>query len=35
MLSKSGNPTMTQVSAIFAAIERELKVEVRAPVAMA
>lgn len=35
MLSKSGNPTMTNVSAIFAAIERALKVEVRAQVVMA
>lgn len=31
MLSKSGNPTMSNVSAIFAAIKRALKVEVRAP----
>jgi len=35
MLSKSGNPTMTNVSAIFAAIKRALKVEVRAQVVMA
>ena len=35
MLSKSGNPTMTHVSAIFAAIKRALKVEVRAQVVMA
>jgi DNA-binding phage protein len=35
MLSKSGNPTMTKVSAIFAAIKRALKVEVRAQVVMA
>ncbi|HRA77580.1 MAG TPA: transcriptional regulator [Burkholderiaceae bacterium] len=35
MLSKSGNPTMTNVSAIFAAIKRALKVEVRALVVMA
>lgn len=35
MLSKSGNPTMTNVSAIFAAINRALKVEVRAQVVMA
>lgn len=35
MLSKSGNPTMTNVPAIFAAIKRALKVEVRAQVVMA
>jgi DNA-binding phage protein len=35
MLSESGNPTMTDVSAIFAAIKRALKVEVRAQVVMA
>ena len=35
MLSKSGNPTMSNVSAIFAAIKRALKVEVRARVVMA
>ena len=35
MLSKSGNPTMTNVSAIFAAIKRALKVEVRTQVMMA
>ncbi|MFN7642202.1 MAG: hypothetical protein ACK5PW_03795 [Burkholderiales bacterium] len=35
MLSKSGNPTMSNVSAIFAAIKRALKVEVRAQVEMA
>ena len=35
MLSKSGNQTMTNVSAIFAAIKRALKVEVRAQVVMA
>ena len=35
MLSKSGNPTMSNVSAIFAAIKRVLKVEVRAQVVMA
>ena len=35
MLSKSGNPTMTNVSAIFAAIKRALKVEVRTQVVMA
>lgn len=35
MLSKSGNPTMSNVSAIFATIQRALKVEVRAQVVMA
>jgi len=35
MLSKSGNPTLSNVSAIFAAIKRALKVEVRAPVVTA
>jgi glucose-6-phosphate 1-dehydrogenase len=35
MLSKSGNLTMNNVSAIFAAIKRALKVEVRAQVVMA
>jgi DNA-binding phage protein len=35
MLSKSGNPTMSNVSAIFAAIKRALKVEVRAQDVMA
>ena len=35
MLSKSGNPTMSNVSAIFAAIKCALKVEVRARVVMA
>lgn len=35
MQSKSGNPTLTNVSAIFAAIKRALKVEVRAQVVMA
>ena len=35
MLSKSGNPTTSNVSAIFAAIKRALKVEVRARVVMA
>ena len=29
MLSKSGNPTMSNISAVFAAITRRLKVEVR------
>jgi hypothetical protein len=35
MLPKSGDPIMTNVSAIFAAIERALKVGVRAQVVMA
>ena len=35
MLSQSGNPTMSNVSAIFAAIQRALKVEVRAQVVLA
>ncbi len=35
MLSKSGNPAMTNASAIFAAIKRALNVEVRAQVVMA
>ncbi len=33
--ASSGNPAMTNVSAIFAAIKRALKAEVRAQVAMA
>lgn len=32
MLSSSGNPTMRNASAIFAAIKRALKVEVRAQI---
>ena len=35
MLSKSGNPTMSNISAIFAAIKRALKVEIRTSVVMA
>jgi DNA-binding phage protein len=35
MLSKSGNPTMSDISAVFAAIKRALKVEVRMQVVMA
>ena len=35
MLSRSGNPTMSNMSAIFAAIKRALKVEVRARVVVA
>lgn len=34
MLSRSGNPTMSNISAIFAAIKRALKVEVRTQVVM-
>ncbi len=35
MLSKSGNPTMSNISAIFAAIKRALRVEIRTSVVMA
>jgi DNA-binding phage protein len=35
MLSKSGNPTMSNISAVFAAIKRTLKVEVHTQVVMA
>ncbi|MFZ5534140.1 MAG: transcriptional regulator [Pseudomonadota bacterium] len=35
MLSQSGDPTITNVCTIFAAIKRALKVEVRAQVVMA
>ncbi|MHB1200365.1 MAG: helix-turn-helix domain-containing transcriptional regulator [Polaromonas sp.] len=35
MLSKSGNPTMSNISAIFAAIKRALKVEIRTTVVTA
>ena len=35
MLSKSGNPTMTNISAVFAAIKRSLKVEVYTEIVMA
>jgi DNA-binding phage protein len=35
MLSRSGNPTMSNISAVFAAIKRALKVEVRTEVVMA
>jgi DNA-binding phage protein len=35
MLSASGNPTMTHLSAIFAAIKRRLRVEVRTQVVAA
>ena len=35
MLSKSGNPTMSNISAVFAAITRTLKVEVHTLIVMA
>jgi DNA-binding phage protein len=35
MLSQSGNPTMSNISAVFAAIKRALKVEVRTSVVLA
>lgn len=35
MLSQSGNPTMSNISAVFAAIKRTLKVEVHTQVVMA
>ena len=35
MLSKSGNPTMSNISAVFAAITRTLKVEVHTQIVMA
>ena len=35
MLSKSGNPTMSNISAVFAVITRTLKLEVRTPMVMA
>ena len=35
MLSASGNPTMTNISSIFAAIKRSLRVEVRTKVVAA
>lgn len=35
MLSASGNPTMTNISSIFAAIKRNLRVEVRTKVVAA
>ncbi len=34
VLSKSGNPTMSNISAVFAAVTRALKLEVRTQVAM-
>ncbi|MCO5760987.1 MAG: transcriptional regulator, partial [Chromatiaceae bacterium] len=33
MLSRSGNPTMSNISAVFAAIKRALKVEVHIRIA--
>ena len=35
MLSRSGNPTMSNISAVFAAIKRSLNVEIRMEVVMA
>jgi DNA-binding phage protein len=35
MLSKSGNPTMSNISAIFSAIKRALKVEIHTRVVLA
>ena len=35
MLSRSGNPTMRNISAVFAAIKRALNVEIRMEVVMA
>jgi len=35
MLSKSGNPTMSNISAIFTAIKRALKVEIHTSVVLA
>ena len=35
MLSRSGNPTMSNISAVFAAIKRALNVEIRMEVVMA
>lgn len=34
MLSQSGNPTMSNISAVFAAIKRALKVEVHTQIVM-
>ena len=34
MLSRSGNPTMSHISAVFAAIQRQLKVEVHTRVVL-
>ena len=35
MLSRSGNPTMSNISAVFAAIKRALKVEVHTQIVTA
>ena len=35
VLSSSGNPTMSNISAVFAAIKRALKVEIRTTVVLA
>ena len=35
MLYRSGNPTMSNISAVFAAIKRQLKVEIHTQVVMA
>ena len=35
MLSHSGNPTMSNISAVFAAVKRKLNVDVHTQVAMA
>ena len=35
MLSHSGNPTMSNISAVFAAIKRQLNVEIRTQVVLA
>jgi DNA-binding phage protein len=35
MLSRSGNPTMSNISAVFAAIKRQLKVEIHTQMVMA
>lgn len=35
MLSQAGNPTMSNISAVFAEIKRALKVEVRTQIVMA
>jgi DNA-binding phage protein len=35
MLSKSGNPTMSNISAVFAALKRALKVEVHTQIVLA
>lgn len=35
MLSRSGNPTMSNISAVFAAVKRALEVEAQRPIATA